>query len=44
MTTDEVLALLGQPSNQMTFGRKARWVYQDRTVVFEGGRVTTVRF
>ncbi|MCG6921693.1 MAG: M48 family metalloprotease [Acidobacteria bacterium] len=44
MTTDEVLALLGQPSDQITFGRKARWVYQDRTVVFEGGRVTTVRF
>ena len=43
MTTDEVLALLGQPEDRLGFGRRARWVYPDTTVVFEGGRVTDVR-
>jgi Zn-dependent protease with chaperone function len=44
MTTDEVLALLGQPEDRLAFGRRARWVYPGKTVVFEGGRVTDVRF
>ncbi len=44
MSTDEVLALLGQPEDRLAFGRRARWVYPDKTVVFEGGRVTGVRF
>jgi predicted Zn-dependent protease len=43
MSMDEVLALLGRPGDQLTFGRRARWVYQDMTVVFEGGRVTDVQ-
>jgi Zn-dependent protease with chaperone function len=44
MTADQVRAVLGRPADQSSFGRRARWVYQDRTVVFEGGRVTDVRF
>jgi Zn-dependent protease with chaperone function len=44
MSTDEVLALLGRPGDQQTFGRRTRWVYQNMTVVFESGRVTDVRF
>ena len=43
MTADQVRAVLGRPADQSSFGRRARWVYQDRTVVFEGGRVTDVR-
>ncbi len=43
MTPDQVRAVLGRPADQSSFGRRARWVYQDRTVVFEGGRVTDVR-
>ncbi len=44
MATDEVLAILGQPEDRRAFGRRARWVYPDITVVFEGGRVTDIRF
>ena len=43
MTSDQVLALLGEPEDRLAFGRRARWVYPDKTVVFEGGRVTGVR-
>ena len=44
MTSDEVLALFGQPEDQLAFGRRARWVYPEMTVVFEGDRVTDVQF
>jgi Zn-dependent protease with chaperone function len=44
MTPDQVRAILGRPGDLVSFGRRARWVYPDRTVVFEGGRVTDVRF
>ena len=44
MAPEDVRAVLGDPGDQLSFGRKSRWVYQDMTVVFEGGRVTDVRF
>ena len=44
MTPEDVRAVLGSPGDELTFGRKSRWVYQDLTVVFEAGRVTDVRF
>jgi hypothetical protein len=44
MTPADVRAVLGDPGDRLSFGRKSRWVYQDMTVIFEGGRVTDVRF
>jgi len=44
LTTDQVQALLGLPEDQQRFGRKARWTYPDKTVIFESGRVVDVRF
>lgn len=44
MSFDEVRALFGDPSGEVAFGDKARWSYADITVMFEGGKVTDVKF
>jgi len=44
MSFDEVRAVFGDPQGEVAFGDKARWTYADITVVFEGGKVTDVKF
>jgi membrane protease subunit (stomatin/prohibitin family) len=44
MSFDEVRGIFGAPQNEVAFGDKARWSYADITVVFEGGKVTDVKF
>jgi membrane protease subunit (stomatin/prohibitin family) len=44
MSFDEVRGIFGAPQNEVAFGDKARWSYPDITVVFEGGKVTDVKF
>jgi len=44
MSFDEVRAIFGDPQGEVAFGDKARWTYADITVVFDGGKVTDVKF
>jgi hypothetical protein len=44
MTEKEVVDLLGAPAKKVGFGRKTQWTYKNMTIVFEGGRVTDVKF
>jgi hypothetical protein len=44
MTPAEVRALLGKPKEEVVFGAKSSWSYPAFTVIFEGGRVTEVKF
>jgi hypothetical protein len=44
MTPDEVRRVLGEPQEELAFGTRTRWTYPDLTVVFENGRVASVRF
>jgi hypothetical protein len=44
MTEDEVRALLGAPSERVTFGSQVKWSYPNLSVVFERGKVKDVRF
>jgi membrane protease subunit (stomatin/prohibitin family) len=44
MSFDEVRAVFGDPQAEVAFGDKTRWTYSDITVVFEGGKVTDVKF
>jgi hypothetical protein len=44
MTPDEVRQILGEPDSALVFGERLRWAYPDRTVVFEDGGVTEVRY
>jgi Zn-dependent protease with chaperone function len=44
MTPDEVRRILGEPDSALVFGERLRWAYPDRTVVFEDGRVSEIRY
>jgi hypothetical protein len=44
MTLDEVRGMLGAPQSEVVFGDKARWTYSGMVVVFEGGKVSDVKF
>lgn len=44
MNTTEVRALLGKPTEEVSFGAKSSWRYPSLTVVFENGRVVEVKF
>jgi membrane protease subunit (stomatin/prohibitin family) len=44
MSFDEVRATFGDPQGEVVFGDKARWTYADLTVLFEGGKVSDVKF
>lgn len=44
MTEDQVRALLGVPSERVTFGSQVKWTYPSLSVVFERGKVKDVRF
>jgi Zn-dependent protease with chaperone function len=44
MTSAEVEAILGRPDAEIVFGGKTQWTYSSVSVVFQGGRVSDVRF
>jgi Zn-dependent protease with chaperone function len=44
MTPAEVRGMFGKPKEEVVFGAKSSWTYPGFTVVFEGGRVTEVKF
>jgi hypothetical protein len=44
MTAADVRAMLGNPREEIVFGRKSSWTYPGFTVVFENGRVQEVKF
>jgi hypothetical protein len=44
MTMDEVRGMMGNPGNEVVFGPKARWSYADITIIFDGGKVSEVKF
>jgi Zn-dependent protease with chaperone function len=44
MSAAEVRAMLGKPKEEVVFGAKSSWTYPAFTVIFEGGRVTEVKF
>jgi len=44
MNPTEVRALLGKPTEEVSFGAKSSWRYPSLTVVFENGRVVEVKF
>jgi len=44
MTPAEVEAMLGRPEAEIAFGGKTQWTYSSVSVVFQGGRVSDVRF
>jgi hypothetical protein len=44
MTAAEVRSLFGKPKEEVVFGAKSSWTYPAFTVIFEGGRVTEVKF
>jgi len=39
-TTDEVIAILGQPSKVVDMGSKKIYVFQDLKITFTAGKVT----
>jgi len=44
MTEADVLKALGDPEKKVNFGTKAQWSYRGMQVVFDGGKVTDVKF
>lgn len=44
MNATEVRALLGKPTEEVSFGAKSSWRYPSLTVLFENGRVVEVKF
>ncbi len=44
MTPAEVEAMLGRPEAEIVFGGKTQWTYSSVSVVFQGGKVSDVRF
>ncbi|QNI37808.1 hypothetical protein [Edaphobacter albus] len=44
MTPDQVTKALGEPQKKVNFGTKSLWTYKGMQVVFEGGKVTDVKF
>jgi len=44
MTPSEVRALLGEPTDELVFDRRTRWLFLDCTVIFQDGKVVEVRF
>jgi hypothetical protein len=44
MTEADVLKALGAPDTKVNFGTKAQWSYRGMQVVFDGGKVTDVKF
>jgi Zn-dependent protease with chaperone function len=44
MTPAEVEAVLGRPEAEIVFGGKTQWTYSSVSVVFQGGKVSDVRF
>jgi hypothetical protein len=44
MTPVEVRGVLGEPLEELAFGTRTRWRYPDLIVIFESGRVSSVKF
>jgi hypothetical protein len=44
MTTAQVLKALGEPQKKVNYGQKSLWTYKGMQVVFDGGKVTDVKF
>jgi Zn-dependent protease with chaperone function len=44
MTADQVRRVLGAPSEEVAFGGQTKWVYPELSVIFESGKVKSVKF